>query len=415
MAYRYTLSSDDKNAYGYTVLTTGIDLSEFNENPVMLYNHDINKVLGRWTDIKKEEDEDGKYELTATAQFDDDDFSKEIEKKIARDYIIGVSVGAILLDAYVNADEELIVTKALLKECSITALPANKKAKVKKEASLNLSEMSVELSYNGEKDINKIKEYFMNKDIELTTFNNHPDVLKNIIEETKVEEVVIEEKQEEIANPIEEKIEQIIEESIIVEEIVEEVKPKSKRSKKVDELQLSETLLRNLNLTINEDEYIDSKIILTIQDLQVASNKIINDFPEYIELSIKLVEKDNQLENLKKELEEIKLSLKTNEVSNIVELAITEGKIKSEHKDLIIELAQNNIDTVKKLIDSINVVKQPDIKLTDSIKKDIATSVNKDWKWYQKNDPNGLKQLKLNNSAMFNKLYFNEYKIEYKG
>jgi len=409
---RYILNTNDKNSYGYKVLTDGIDLTDFIQNPVMLYNHSVDEVLGKWTDIRKEDDITLGRVLTAMPEFCDDDDTLDIKNKIEKGYIIGCSIGATVLDAIVDENNELIVTKSSLVEASITALPSNKKAKIKNN--FQLSELSIELNFNGEKDINKIKEHFMNKPIEnniepvieLTTFNNHPDIKK---EEVIVEEPVIE------TTIVEEVIEEpVIAETIIEEPIVEEL-PKSKKSKKVDELKLSETLVKNLNLTINEDEYIDSKIILTVVDLYKNANKTINDYPEYITLTKELNDSKLHLENLMNELNEVKASIKNKEVSAIVEDAVKEGKIKAEQKELIVELAQNNIDTLKKLIDSINVVKTPEISLTQLIKTDINTnSVNKDWKWYQKNDPTGLKELKLNNKPMFNKLYFDEYKVEYK-
>ena len=127
----FILSDQTKNQYGFVVLTAGINLDRFKQNPVMLYNHenDSEDVLpiGRWENIRVE---GGK--LMADPVFDgEDDFAVKIEKKVAGGFIKGASI-------WVDFNEEdvklnvpgyegvPVVVKSELMEGSIVPVPNNK-------------------------------------------------------------------------------------------------------------------------------------------------------------------------------------------------------------------------------------------------------------------------------------------------
>jgi len=63
--YTFILSDESVNSYGQIILTEGINIERFAKNPVMLYMHERNTVIGRWDNIRKE----GK-QLLADAFFD---------------------------------------------------------------------------------------------------------------------------------------------------------------------------------------------------------------------------------------------------------------------------------------------------------------------------------------------------------
>jgi hypothetical protein len=68
---KFILNDETKtNSYGFRILNSGIDLTRFLSNPVMLDNHEntIGGVIGRWKNIAVA---NGK--LTADAEFDNAD------------------------------------------------------------------------------------------------------------------------------------------------------------------------------------------------------------------------------------------------------------------------------------------------------------------------------------------------------
>lgn len=131
----FVLSDESVNCYGYRVLTDGIDTAQFERNPVMLYGHDSDRLpIGRWTNIRKE---DGR--LLADADFDmDDPFAAQIADKVERGVIRCCSIGFEIVSVSDAADLMLpgqrqgTVTGALLLECSVCAIGANRNAMVLK-------------------------------------------------------------------------------------------------------------------------------------------------------------------------------------------------------------------------------------------------------------------------------------------
>lgn len=64
---KFTVSDETLNSYGGVILTSGINIIQFQRNPIMYYMHDRDKgVIGRWENITKEGDK-----LTAEAVFDE--------------------------------------------------------------------------------------------------------------------------------------------------------------------------------------------------------------------------------------------------------------------------------------------------------------------------------------------------------
>jgi len=117
---KFILSDEQVNSYGFKVLTSGIDLKRFKDNPVMLFQHDANKVLGKWTGVEVKDNK-----LQAIPEFDDDDQQAlSISKKVDKGYINGASIGMHILE--VNSKGKVpVVTKSVLFETSIVTIPSN--------------------------------------------------------------------------------------------------------------------------------------------------------------------------------------------------------------------------------------------------------------------------------------------------
>ena len=114
--------SDGKstNSKGYRVDVSGIKLERFTENPVMLYEHDPEKVIGRWENISIDNNR-----LVATPVFDTEDpIGKEICRKVDNNFLRAASVGIIPLKLeYVN--DEFVMTESEQVEASIVSIPSD--------------------------------------------------------------------------------------------------------------------------------------------------------------------------------------------------------------------------------------------------------------------------------------------------
>jgi HK97 family phage prohead protease len=121
MAKKFILSDSSKtNTRGFKIDLSGLDLARFNANPVMLYLHEHEKLIGRWENIALE---DGK--LTAVPVFDTDDaLGKEISGKVERGFLRGCSIG-IIIRRIEETGNDVTVTESELLEASIVPVPAD--------------------------------------------------------------------------------------------------------------------------------------------------------------------------------------------------------------------------------------------------------------------------------------------------
>nr|DAT23263.1 MAG TPA: major capsid protein [Caudoviricetes sp.] len=108
-----------------------VDLSRLNDIGVVLFNHDRDKVIGKVINARVEEGR-GK----ATIEFDDDDFSANIKKKVDSGTLKAVSVGYLVKEweevkkGKTSADgrfkgECVVAKKWLPYEISIVSVPAD--------------------------------------------------------------------------------------------------------------------------------------------------------------------------------------------------------------------------------------------------------------------------------------------------
>ncbi len=117
--------SNTVNSYGFKTEVSGIDLTRFKKNPVMLYNHDPERVIGRWKDIAV-----GGGQLTATPVFDTADvFAAAIARKVEEGFIKGCSMG-IMIKEMTRSKGIDTATSSVLLEASIVSIPADENALV---------------------------------------------------------------------------------------------------------------------------------------------------------------------------------------------------------------------------------------------------------------------------------------------
>ena len=117
----FILSDGSKtNSKGYKVAIAGIGMARFTANPVMLKEHNHELVIGRWENMRKENNQ-----LIGTPVFDTDDpEGKEIARKVEKNFLRCASVGIIPMKLeYVN--DEYILTECELVEASIVSVPSD--------------------------------------------------------------------------------------------------------------------------------------------------------------------------------------------------------------------------------------------------------------------------------------------------
>lgn len=126
----FILLDGSVTTYGFRVLPEGVDLSQFERNPIMFYHHkDYSLPIGTWANIRREE---GKILADAVLDYADDD--KEVQRiigKIERDILKMASVGLRQAEwsdgaIYKLQDQELpTAIKSVLREASIVPIGGN--------------------------------------------------------------------------------------------------------------------------------------------------------------------------------------------------------------------------------------------------------------------------------------------------
>ncbi|GAB6976020.1 HK97 family phage prohead protease [Prevotella falsenii] len=132
MGKRVRISNDSLNSYGFRVLTSGMDVAQYNRNPVLLYMHERGNVVGYVKDLKVENNE-----VTGELMFD---CASELSERCKKQFEFGslrmVSAGLEIFET--SEDKDLLVTgqtrptitRSKLFEVSIADVGANDDALV---------------------------------------------------------------------------------------------------------------------------------------------------------------------------------------------------------------------------------------------------------------------------------------------
>ncbi|MDR3057755.1 MAG: hypothetical protein LBU84_06400 [Prevotella sp.] len=155
MAKTFVLHDESLNTQGYWMMTAGADLSQFERNPIMLWNHnrpwrdtkDGILPIGHWENIRIDGDR-----ILADAVFDTDEFAQTIALKVESGTLRMCSVGARPIETsedpkYIKPGQRYkTILKWSLLEASIVDIGANNNALV---ALYDKDDRLIELSDNG--------------------------------------------------------------------------------------------------------------------------------------------------------------------------------------------------------------------------------------------------------------------------
>lgn len=127
MRNRVRLTNDTLNSYGYRVLTEGVDITQYERNPILLYMHNRGQAIGVVKEIRKEEGE-----ITGELAFDEaTELSRQCKKQWEFGSLRMVSIGFVIIETS-EAPEHLVpgqryptVTKSRLHEVSLVDIGAN--------------------------------------------------------------------------------------------------------------------------------------------------------------------------------------------------------------------------------------------------------------------------------------------------
>lgn len=119
----FIVSDESVNSYGMVISTAGIDTSRFEQTPVMLYMHERATIVGRWENIRKEDNK-----LLADAVFDDSTpLGVQVKKQVEKGFLRAASIGVDIVERK-TINKVDTVTKCILNEISIVDVPANENA-----------------------------------------------------------------------------------------------------------------------------------------------------------------------------------------------------------------------------------------------------------------------------------------------
>ncbi len=114
------------NDRGYRLLNSGLDRSRYENNPILLYQHDTERVIGRCepSSLRIEGSK-----LIGSFIFDDkDSVAKEVHRKVEEGFLRGVSPGLVIYHMKFSEETGDAVDKWELFEVSVVSLPSNANA-----------------------------------------------------------------------------------------------------------------------------------------------------------------------------------------------------------------------------------------------------------------------------------------------
>lgn len=130
MGNRVRLTNDTLNSYGFRVLTEGVDISQYERNPILLYMHNRGLAIGLIKDIRRENGE-----ITGELAFDEaTDLSRQCKTQWEFGSLRMVSIGIEVIETsealehLVTGQRYATVTKSRLFEVSLVDIGANNDA-----------------------------------------------------------------------------------------------------------------------------------------------------------------------------------------------------------------------------------------------------------------------------------------------
>lgn len=127
MSKSFVVSTEEVNTQRLLIRSAGGDFAAFNRNPIMLYNHEEDSVIGRWENVRVEG-----TEVLADPVFDmEDEEAAKIAGKVERGFVRAASTSIRpRAGREINQGDKRIIeiTDWELREISIVSIPSNRSA-----------------------------------------------------------------------------------------------------------------------------------------------------------------------------------------------------------------------------------------------------------------------------------------------
>lgn len=121
--FTFLISDESLNDHGAIIKTQGIDIENFLKNPVALWNHDRQNVIGKWQNLRIIDNA-----MIADIDLDiESPFSQELYNKVKNGFIRACSI-AMNVKQTNDIAGVIYITECELCEVSLVALPANNNA-----------------------------------------------------------------------------------------------------------------------------------------------------------------------------------------------------------------------------------------------------------------------------------------------
>lgn len=132
-----TGSTEDADRVGDVIKMSGVDLTNYKKNPVILFNHDYDKIIGKALDVSIVDSK-----LVFKIQFADTSLGKEVYYLLKHGYMNASSIGFVGKEYEPNDFGGLTFTKVEILELSIVSVPCNPNALVQLRKDFNEKRVS---------------------------------------------------------------------------------------------------------------------------------------------------------------------------------------------------------------------------------------------------------------------------------
>lgn len=331
------------------IVTSGIRLGRFKENPVMVFNHNLDNVLGTWENIQVEGNS-----ITAIPNFDEDQYSTDMKNKYIKGTLKTSSIGIDVYNAEIDKDGVLVITDSEIFETSLATVPQNAKAKT------NLSR-KIKSGLKPENILGKRTDKFNSTSQITLTFS------KDLEEKEDIKSII-------------NKLNLMKEET---EGTIKEVSTETEESNGVDiEAPLNTELKEELDESKKNIEEKDK----TIEELSKKIEELSNSFKD---LTKNMEDKEVELEASRKDFNDLKTTLDkyiSNEKNSLLNESIALGRLTEEGAE---SLKDKELDELKQILSAIPENKNVDVvsKINLSRKNDqkIEQKEKKSYEWHLKN------------------------------
>jgi HK97 family phage prohead protease len=176
-------SKEAVDRMGDIIKISGIKVDNYLKNPIVLFNHDTNKIVGKAVDVLKTSDS-----LIVKIQFANTPLAQEVKELVTEGFLNALSIGFMPLQYKPNDNGQGMVYESVeLLEVSIVSVPANPEALVLRYLEDRLNARAIKLqSAISEEKIRKLQYiYDRIRGANREDKNENEDKEKRILEKIK--------------------------------------------------------------------------------------------------------------------------------------------------------------------------------------------------------------------------------------